>query len=131
MGRRFDSRFDRRDQAVAALRYRLDVTRLLRIIAERLAQLDDRLRERVVADHDSRPDEAEQLVARDHPPGPEGQLPEDLDRLRFQVDRFASAAKLVQLDVELPLSDPQGAVHRPRSEERRVGKEWQSWGSPD
>ena len=49
---------DGRDEAVAAPRDGLDVGGLGRVVAERLAQLRDRLRERVVGDGDVRPERA-------------------------------------------------------------------------
>src|SRR5438445_11057543 len=48
--------FNRRDEAISALRHGLDVRRLGTIVPERLAQIRYRLRQGVLGDHDIRPE---------------------------------------------------------------------------
>ena len=59
------ARPDRRDQAIAALRDGLDVGRRARVVAERLAQLDDALGQRFIADDDTGPHPGKELLAGD------------------------------------------------------------------
>src|SRR5688572_12444875 len=103
--------FNRGDQPVAALGDGLDVARLLRIVAERLAQLDDRLRERVVAHDDAGPHHAQELFARDDLARPLRELKQDLDHLGLHPRGLALERKLVTLRFDRPLADAKR--HRP------------------
>ena len=68
------TRVHRRDEPVAAAVRGLDEARRVRIVAERLAQLADRALEHGVADEHARPDRVEQLLLRDQPARPRGQV---------------------------------------------------------
>ncbi len=91
-----------RDQPIAALRDGLDVARRVGIVAQRLAQLDDRLRERVVSDHDTRPDVREQLLAPHHLAGPRRELDEHLGHLEFEAHHFGAPAQFIAAGVQAP-----------------------------
>src|SRR5262249_1423306 len=100
------------DQPVAALRDRLDVSRVFRRVAQRLAQLDDDLGERVVGHDDARPGGGEQRFAAHHVPPPVGQIDEHRHGLGLELDGLASGRELVQRRIDRPVADPQRARRR-------------------
>ena len=102
---------DRRDQAVAGLRNRLDDVWLLRIVLEQPAQLGDRTGEDIVADRGVGPRRAEQPLLRHHLPGVLGQTHEDQHHLGFEASDAVRAGHAVErrLDV-IGLADPKGLL---------------------
>ena len=95
-----DDRLDRRDEPVAAPRDGLDVLRAGGIVAERLAQLGNRLRQRVVGHRDVRPQRPEQLVFRDQHRRPRGEEQQQVDDLRRERDVGAVAQQPVGAAVD-------------------------------
>ena len=72
----------RRDQPIPALRHRLDVPRLLRVVVQRLPQLGDRRRQRRFADEPSLPGDVQQFLFGDHFRWPAREGKEHVDHLR-------------------------------------------------
>src|SRR4029079_16016969 len=105
---------DIRDQAIAALGDRLDVRRRARRVAECLAQLVDRLGERLVADDNARPRRREQLFATDEPAGAIGEEHEHVHRLGLDAHRLVAAAQLVDRRIDNPWPDRERTPRLPR-----------------
>ena len=85
----------RRDETVAAARDRLDVGRLRGIVAERLAQLGHRLRQRVVGHGHVGPQRREQLVLGHERGLPRGEVQQQVDDLRRQGNDVVAAQQPV------------------------------------
>ena len=84
------------DEAIAAARYRLDVARLLRVVAERRPHFADRRLEHRVGDEPMAPDGVEQLVLRHQLAGLARQCAEHGERLRRERYGFAGARRAVR-----------------------------------
>jgi hypothetical protein len=106
--------FHGRHQSVAPFGDGLDVAGRIRPIAQRLAQLDDRLGERIVADDDIGPDGREQRIAAHHLLRPLGQIAQQRHRLGLELHRLAGAREPVQrrLDRPAPHAQQRLAVNR-------------------
>ena len=89
-----------RDEAVAPTGDGLDVGRLRRIVAERLSELGDCLRERVVRDGDVRPECLEQIILRDERRWSGHQIQEQVDDLRRELDNLVITQQAVRRRVE-------------------------------
>ncbi|MCD6044799.1 MAG: hypothetical protein K0R40_4402, partial [Burkholderiales bacterium] len=108
--RRF--RADGSDEPVAALGDRLDVGGRLRAVAERPAQLDDALRQRLVAHDDATPDLGEQPFAAHDFAGADRKGHEHFHGLRLDPYRLAACLpQLVGRRIGPPLADPQPGSH--------------------
>jgi hypothetical protein len=105
-GGRFEGRLRRRQQAVAALRQGFDDARLFRVVAQRLAQLEDDAGERVVADDAVLPDRVLDLRPRDDFAGPAGEIGENLNGLRLQSDVAVAALDPAGRRIHPAVSDP-------------------------
>ena len=78
----------RGNEAVASARDRLDVDGLGRIVAERLTQFRDGLRERVVGDGDVRPERLEEIFFGDERGLASDEIQQQVDDLGRQLDDF-------------------------------------------
>jgi hypothetical protein len=84
-GRRIDTSH-RRNESISAPRDRLDELRAPGIVAERLAQLGDRLSQCVLGDVCVRPQRIEQLLFRDQLAGIVEQMEQEVEELWRQLD---------------------------------------------
>ena len=99
---------DRRDEAVAELRHRLDEPRRLGGVSQRGAQPADR-RVEPVLDVDEvlpGPQGGAEVLAGDHPAGLREQLAESEERLLLEPYPAAAAQQLVAAQVDLELPEP-------------------------
>jgi hypothetical protein len=107
--------FDRRDETIAAPSDGLDIRRLCGIVAERLAQLRDRLRQRVVGDGDVRPERAEELVLRDERRLPGDEVKKEIDDLRREGDDLVPSQQPVRRRVDSEGAESIRSRHRSAS----------------
>jgi hypothetical protein len=98
------------DEAKAAAMNRLDEGRRLGVVAQRDAQLADRLRQRVRRDCDVTPDGVQQLVFRDEHAGTLDEVEEDRPRLRPQWYSDASPGELAPTQIEAESSELDGVA---------------------
>src|SRR6185312_7975572 len=94
-----------RNDPVTALGDRLDVGRPLRRIAERLAQLEDDLRQRIVADDEAGPRGLEQRFAADHVSRAIGEQHEHRHRLGLELHDRARVGYPVERGLDRPATD--------------------------
>ena len=100
---------NRRDEAIPAPRDGLDVGGLRRIVAQRLPQLRDRLRQRVVGHDDVGPDGAEQVFFRDERRRAIEQVPQQIEHFRRERDRLAVFRQPERAAVERKRSEAIGS----------------------
>jgi len=91
---------DRRDEPIAAPGDGLDVGRLRRIIAERLAQLGDGLGQRIVGHRNVGPQRREQLVLTNERRLPGHEVEQEVDDFRRERDDFSTAQQAVRAGVD-------------------------------
>ena len=103
---------DGTDPPIAPPRHRLDEPRVLRGVAERLAEPVHRAVEAVIEVDEGvrRPEAGAQVVAADELALPLEQQPQDLDRTAAQPDPQASASQLARADVQLERPEPIAVV---------------------
>ena len=97
-------------------RNRDDVTRLLRVLPQGLAEQEDLLRQVAFFNGDIGPDRSEQFVFRDDAVTVRDEEHERIERLRRQRDRCAAAEEEAHLrqhleSVELPVCAGRGVGH--------------------
>ena len=93
-------RCHRRDEPVPAPRDRLDIGRLRRVVAERLPQLRDRLRERVVGHGHVGPERLEEILLRDERRLARDEVEKEVDDLGRQLDDLGVAEQPVRRGIE-------------------------------
>ena len=96
------------DEAKAAAMHRLEEARRAAVVAEREAQLADRLVERIRSDGDVRPDRVEQLVARDQHFRPLRQVQEHGPRFRSQRHGAIAVEELAGAPVDAKRAERDG-----------------------
>jgi hypothetical protein len=123
------------DKPIAALRQRPDVAPCARVVAERLADLDDALHDRVVGDRRIRPDGPGDLVLADHSGAVFEEQLERLEGFRAEVNLLpigAAKASQVRPDLDVCLADsehcgrhqPASLISPRASEEFRRNRVW-------
>ena len=101
-----------RHQAVAPLRHRLDVERCTRVIAERLAQLDHHLCQRIVPDHHPLPHRRQQHIPGHHLAGPPDQEHQHFHHLGFQANLLLAPPQQVQRRLDRPSRPSSRTIQR-------------------
>jgi hypothetical protein len=100
-------RLDRRDEAVARLRNRLDVARFARVVAERAAQCCDVARQQVLVHVHAAPDVAQQRLARHDRTGFAHQALEQRAEAARQALARVAAHQLEAARIPGPVADAQ------------------------
>ena len=94
------SDLDRGDESIATSRDGLDVGRVRGVVAERLTQLGDGLRQRVIGDRDVRPQRRKELVFADERRLPRHQVQQQVDDFRRKRDDVSTAQQSVRTGVD-------------------------------
>jgi hypothetical protein len=93
-------RCHRRDEPVAAPRDRLDVFRRPGVVPQRLPQLGDGLRQRVVGDVGVRPEGVEQVFLGDQLAGVIDEVEQEIEELRREIDRRTAPRDAVRRSID-------------------------------
>jgi hypothetical protein len=93
------------DEPEASALYRADQPLILAGIADGAARCTDPAGERILGDHATMPDGLQQLVPGDDPVMISDEVDQDVENLRFEVDRRAVASQLPALAIELAVRE--------------------------
>src|SRR4029453_12439655 len=95
---------------ISAPGHRPDERRRRGIVAQRLAEIGNRLRHRVFRDFGARPDAVANLFLGDEDPGPIEKIEQQVEKLWREFDRNAVAGRAVGLPVGLKRAEPERHV---------------------